>query len=303
MTGEATTRAGMVAVVGRANAGKSTLVNRFLGEKVSIVSPVAQTTRNVIRGILTDPRGQVVFLDTPGVHKAQSDLGRVMNKTARQATEGVDIVLLVVDESSAVQLEDDGWMRRLAREGAPLIVALNKHDLGRSHADEYRAAWQAIAAETLGDVPEPEWATISALDGEGVDALLNRLVERMPVGPLLFPDDILTDFPRKLTIADAIREQYCQVLKDELPHSVAVWIDEIEETDDAWVIEGVVYVQRESQKGIVLGAKGRMLRRVQRAARKQLSEMYDRQITLHLWVKVEKNWSKNYWLLKKFGYA
>lgn len=295
-------RAGMVALVGRANSGKSTLLNRFLGEKVSIVSPVAQTTRNLIRGILTEPRGQIVFLDTPGVHKAESDLGRIMNRIARKSVEGVDAVLLVLDTSTAPRIEDDGWMRRLAREPElPVIAALNKTDRPGSDAQPYRDLWVSIAGETAAD--RPAWRPVSALDGTGADALLETLWTLMPEGPLLFPEDVLTDFPRKLAVADAIREKYFEVLEQELPHSIAVWVEQIDETEGGgWDVSATVYVQRHSQKGIVIGNKGRLLRRVHRAASRDLSAIYERDVRVHLWVKVEKDWSRNYWLLKKLGY-
>lgn len=296
------TRAGMVAVVGRANVGKSTLINRFLDEKVSIVSPVAQTTRNLIRGILTEPRGQIVFLDTPGVHRAQSDLGRVMNRVARKAVEGVDVVLLVVDASGPVRLEDDGWMRRLICGEEAVVVTLNKQDLEADTSTRFRDQWEILSGETEKPIT-PDWFSTSARDGCGVPELLDHLFTRMPIGPHLFPEDVLTDFPRKLTVADAVREQYFHVLQEELPHSVAVWIEDIDETSEGWNVHGIIYVQRHSQKGIVLGAKGRLLRRVRRAAEKTLAEMYGQPVSLQLWVKVEKNWTKNFWLLKKFGYV
>lgn len=295
-------RSGMVAVVGRANVGKSTLVNALLGEKVSIVSPVAQTTRNLIRGVLTEPRGQICFLDTPGVHRAQSDLGRVMNRTARTAIEGVDAILFVVDGSRQPRIEDDGWIRRLRRETAPVLAALNKCDQPEDHAGEYLARWDNTdeGAPPRRDI---EWLPISAREGQGLETLLDRLFALMPPGPHLFPDDLLTDFPRRLTIADVIREKLFAGLDEEMPHQVAVWVEGLVETDDGWDVSAVIYVQRPGQKGIVIGHKGRLLRRVRRAAEAELAEMYERPVRLNLWVKVEKNWARNFWLLKKFGYV
>ena len=295
-------RAGMVAVVGRANVGKSTLVNRALGEKVSIVSPVAQTTRNLIRAILTEPRGQMVFLDTPGVHKAQSDLGKVMNRIARASIEGVDAVLLVLDTSRAPRLEDEGWMRRLAHEDIPVLIVVNKTDMEEDHDAEYRELWGRIVDEKGGH-REPEWRRVSATTGDGVDPLLDRMFELAPEGPLLFPEDVLTDFPRKLTIADIIREKYFHCLEQELPHSMAIWIETIEEAEDRWNVSGVIYVNRHSQKGIVIGERGRLLRRIRRSAEQELSDLYEVRVRLHLRVKVEKNWSRNYWLLRNMGLA
>ena len=295
-------RAGIVAIVGRTNVGKSTLVNHLLGEKVSIVSDTVQTTRNVIRAILTEEHGQLVFLDTPGVHKAQGELGKNLNKAARSAVQGTDVVLLVLDASSKPELEDDGWFRRLTREEVPCIIALNKSDRKADHADAYRQLWDEIKAEKESG-QQPLWTTVSALKGDGMAALLDTLFQSVPEGPPLFPDDILTDYPRKLNIADVIREKLFHRLHDELPHAVAVWVERIDEQEKKWTVEASIYVERHSQKGIVIGEKGRLLKWVREQAEKELYEMYGVRFKLKLWVKVEKNWRKNFWILKKLGYA
>lgn len=326
-------RAGIVAIVGRANVGKSSLVNAILGEKVSIVTPVAQTTRNVIRGILTEPRGQLVFHDTPGVHKAVGDLGRVMNRIARTSIEGADVAMLVLDSSQPPRDEDRGWMSRLQREAIPVVAVLNKSDLGAGQAAALRAAWDAAAStpappagdrgeggEPAGDrappgpptpgeggppraLPAVLWLEASATTGAGVPELVARLFELVPVGPQLFPDDVLTDFPRKLAIADVIREKLFAGLRDELPHAVAVWVEDLQETEQDWRVRAHIYVNKHSQKGIVIGEKGRGLRRVRRAAEAELASIYERPVKLDLWVKVEEKWDRNFWLLKKFGYV
>ncbi len=295
-------RAGIVAIVGRTNVGKSTLVNHLLGEKVSIVSDTVQTTRNVIRAILTEERGQMVFLDTPGVHKAQGDLGKNLNKAARSAVQGVDAILLVLDGSSKPELEDDGWFRRITREEVPCIIAVNKSDRRSDHSDAYKELWQEIKAEKESG-KEPLWLSVSALNGDGMAGLLDHLFENIPEGPPLFPDDILTDYPRKLNIADVVREKLFHRLHDELPHAVAVWVEEIEEQEKKWKVDVSIYVERHSQKGIVIGEKGRLLKWVREQAEKELYEMYGVRFKLKLWVKVEKNWRKNFWILKKLGYA
>ena len=295
-------RAGIVAIVGRTNVGKSTLVNHLLGEKVSIVSDTVQTTRNVIRAILTEEHGQLVFLDTPGVHKAQGELGKNLNKAARSAVQGTDVVLLVIDGSTKPELEDDGWFRRLTREEVPCIIALNKSDRKANHAEAYRQLWEEIKAEKESTL-QPLWATVSALKGDGMAALLDTLFKSVPEGPPLFPENILTDYPRKLNIADVIREKLFHRLHDELPHAVAVWVEGIEEQEKKWTVEASIYVERHSQKGIVIGEKGRLLKWVREQAEKELYEMYGVRFKLKLWVKVEKNWRKNFWILKKLGYA
>jgi GTP-binding protein Era len=310
-----TGKAGLIAIVGRANVGKSSLINAILEEKVSIVSPVAQTTRNVVRGILTEPRGQLVFLDTPGVHKAGSDLGKMMNRMARASVEGCDLVMFVVDGSEPPRDEDRGWMTRLQRAGLPVLVVVNKGDLGAGRADQFRHVWQECAARAaefpdtnpdgtrIAPAPEPIWMETAATTGTGVAELVARLFELVPVGPYLFPADILSDYPRKLAIADVIREKLYGSLRDELPHSVAVWVEKFEDVDPVWKVGAVIYVTKPSQKGIVIGTKGRILRKVKRSAEGELETMYGRPVQVELWVKIEKDWNKNFWLLKKFGYS
>lgn len=302
MTENKNQRAGVVAVVGRTNVGKSTLLNALLGEKVSIVSDTVQTTRNVIRAILTEERGQLVFLDTPGVHKAEGDLGKNLNKMARSAIGGADAVLLVLDASAKIWQEDEGWMRRLMKDETPCVILLNKTDLGMAHLESYRERWREVAAEKGSDLV-PVWIEGSAIGGSGLTELSNALFARMPEGPHLFPEEILTDYPRKLNISDVIREKYFDRLHDELPHCLAVWVETIDETPAKWIVQADVYVERHSQKGIVIGEKGRLLKSVQYQAEKELKEMYDVPFKVKLWVKVEKDWRKNFWMLKKLGYA
>lgn len=296
-------KAGIISIVGRTNVGKSTLVNHLLGEKVSIVSDTVQTTRNLIRAILTEPRGQIVFLDTPGVHKATGDMGKNLNKAARSAVEGVDAILLVLDGSSKPALEDDGWFRRITRDAdVPCVIVLNKSDRNYDCSAAYKQLWEEIKAEKESTL-EPIWTSVSALHGDHMPELLNMLFDVLPAGPALFPDDILTDYPRKLNIADVIREKLFYRLHDELPHAVAVWVEEIDEQEKKWTVEASIYVERHSQKGIVIGEKGRLLKWVREQAEKELYDMYGVRFKLKLWVKVEKNWRKNFWILKKLGYA
>ncbi|MGI5869097.1 MAG: GTPase Era [Kiritimatiellia bacterium] len=295
---------GIVAVVGRTNAGKSTLVNRIVGEKISIVSPVVQTTRNVVRGVLTDDRGQLVLIDTPGLHKSRSTLCSIMNKRARAAAEGVDVVLLVVDGSKDPQLEDDGWMRRIAKSGTPAIILLNKADAA-SRLPRYQALWVDIQKESPQGTPcEPLWLQASAKTGEGVDALVETLFARLPPGPMLFDEEMLTDYPRKLAVSDIIREKFFHVLRDELPHSIGVRVDDIaRKPNGVTQVRATVFVQRHNHKGIVLGPKGRTLRAITRLADKELSAFFDGPAEADLWVKVEPKWDENFFLLRQIGYA
>lgn len=296
-------KSGIIALIGRANVGKSSMLNAILGEKVSIVSPIAQTTRNIVRGILTEPRGQLVFHDTPGIHKAARDLGRMMNRMARSAAEGADVALLVLDAGRAPQHEDEGWMKRLHRETIPLVIALNKMDDAGADPAAFRAAWDAQRPADAVERPAPIWCETSALTGQGLEELVSTLFRLMPEGPLLFPDDILTDFPRKLAIADVIREKLFGVLRDEIPHSIAVWVENLDEESDPWLAKATIYIQKHSQKGIVIGEKGRLLRKVRRESEAELATWFDKPVKVELWVKVEPKWDRNFWLLKRFGYA
>ncbi len=298
-------RSGVVAVVGRANVGKSSLVNSLVGEKVTIVSPVAQTTWHRIRAIRTDERGQIVLTDTPGVLKAESELGRWINRTARKSAEGADVVLLVVDGSLPPREEDEGWMRRLAAlepPAPPVVIALNKSDLGIRYGEELRAAWARAAAERTPPPPPPAWVECSAVTGDGLDRLLELLFERLPEGPPLFPPDVLTDFPQKLFLADVIREKLIHRLRDELPHRVAVTVTDLRDgADGALEVYADIWVERSSQKPIVIGEKGRMLRAVRRASEAELQALYERPVRVALHVEVREKWTRDYWRLKSLG--
>ncbi len=307
-------KAAVVGVVGRTNAGKSTLVNRLVGEKVSIVSPVEQTTRNTIRGIVEDPRGQLVLLDTPGLHKAVGPLGKLLNGMARASSAGVDILLVVFDACHEPQLEDEGWMRRVAREAPEHVVfALNKCDRAPFFETMFRDLWATIAAEPppppKGKTPAaprppcaPVWVKTCAVRPNGCDALLDVLFARAEVGPALFPDDIVTDYPRKLAIADVVREKLLQRLRDEVPHEVGVVVSRLDERRGGWDVEVTLHVNRPSQKGMVIGPKGSLLKAVRLCAEPELSDMFGVRVHLELWVKVTPNWMKNSRLLAEMGY-
>ena len=296
-------RCAVIGVVGRTNVGKSTLVNQLVGEKVSIVSPVVQTTRNTIRGILTEARGQLVFVDTPGLHKAGSTLGTLMNRMARHAAANVDALLVVFDGNHEPEIEDDGWMRRALFAEQPCIFFLNKADLTPSYAAAYRELWEKIQLEKQHSRVLP-CLRGSAESGGGLQELTNTLFElATPSEELLFPADTVTDYPRRLAIADVIREKLFAKIFEEVPHEVGVRVDEIEEADKTWRISATIMVNRPSQKGIVVGLKGRTLRYVRRLAEPEIGNMFGVTVELTFWVKVEKNWMKNFWILREMGYA
>lgn len=293
-------KAAIVGIVGRTNAGKSTLVNALVGEKVSIVSPVEQTTRNSVRGIVSDPRGQLVLIDTPGLHKAIGPLGKLLNGMARASSAETDILCVVFDASHAPQIEDEGWMARVAREKpGNCVFVLNQCDKSPVFETMYRDSW---AANCVSADVAPKWFRISAVTGDGLPELLDCLFDMAEVGPPLFDDDIVTDYPRKLAIADVVREKLLSRLFQEVPHEIGVAVKDIHESKNAWEVSVVIYVNKPSQKGMVIGKSGQNLKFARKAAEPELSEMFGVKVRLELWVKVEPNWMKNDRLLTEMGY-
>ena len=303
----------VVGIVGRTNAGKSTLVNQLVGEKVSIVSPVEQTTRNTVRGIVSDPRGQLVLLDTPGLHKAVGKLGVLLNRMARRSAAGTDVLCVVFDAASEPQLEDIGWMQRVARERPGKVVfVLNKADRAPFFETMYRDAWAEATKtptpqtppnpQTPPTLPEPVWTRCIATTEGGAKSVLDALFDFAEEGEPLFDDDIVTDYPRKLTIADAIREKYLARLHQELPHELGIAVKKIKEGADRWDVTVDVLVNRASQKPIVIGRGAETIKYVRHCAERELKDLFGVKVALEMWVKVEPNWMKNERLLTEMGY-
>lgn len=311
----------VVGVVGRTNAGKSTLVNRLVGEKVSIVSPVEQTTRNTVRGIVADPRGQLVLLDTPGLHKAVGTLGRLLNRMARRSAAGTDITCVVFDAAQEPQLEDIGWMQRIAKEKPERVVfVLNKADRAPFFETMYRDAWEDARRETL-DVESsvsslksvtPVWVKAIATTEGGAKAVMDALFDFAEEGEPLFDDDIVTDYPRKLAIADSIREKYLAKMHQEVPHEMGILVKKITEsqakvkgehsTCPVWEVDVEVLVNRASQKPIVIGKGAETVKYVRKCSERELSDIFGVKVALEIWVRVEPNWMKNERLLSEMGY-
>ena len=298
----------VVGVVGRTNAGKSTLVNALVGEKVSIVSPVEQTTRNTVRGIVSDARGQLVLLDTPGLHKAVGTLGTLLNRMARRSAAGTDVTCVVFDAAQEPQLEDIGWMQRIAKEKPEKVVfVLNKADKSPFFETMFRDAWKEAVAGTEEKPPaanevNPVWVkSISTTEG-GAKAVLDALFDFAEDGEKLFDDDIVTDYPRKLAIADTIREKFLSRLHQELPHELGIVVRKLVDEGSRWCVEAEVLVNRPSQKPIVIGKAASVIKNVRKAAERELKDIFGLKVELELWVKVEPNWMKNQKLLAEMGY-
>ncbi len=309
-TGAALSRVAVVGIVGRTNAGKSTLVNRLVGEKISIVSPVEQTTRNTVRGIVADARGQLVLLDTPGLHKAEGRLGTLLNRMARRSAAGVDILCVVFDAAQEPQLEDIGWFNRVAKEKpAKVVFVLNKADKKPFFETMYREAWAESlrAAPTTEGEPSatpyvPLWVKAIATTEGGEKSTLDALFSLAEVGEPLFPEDIVTDYPRRLTIADSIREKFLAYLHQEVPHELGICVKTIREGEGRWDIKVDVLVNRASQKPIVIGRGAEILKRVRHAAERELREIFEVKVALEMWVRVEPGWMENKRLLTEMGY-
>jgi GTP-binding protein Era len=299
-------RSGFVALIGRPNVGKSTLLNQLVGQKVAITSPVAQTTRNRLRAILTTPAAQLILLDTPGIHKPHHLLGERLVQSARGAIGEVDVVLLLVDASQPAGRGDGFIVDLLRHSRVPVHVALNKSDRVGADAEDLAATYRELLADG-GDRPVA-WPLhpCSALNGDGCQALVEALAADLPPGPLLYPADTVSDQPEQLLLAELIREQVLSLTREEVPHSVAVRIERIVEEEAKGKVRtavlATVLVERSSQKGILIGKGGQMLRAIGQGARLQMQKVFDGPVYLELFVKVVPNWRSHPGRLAELGY-
>jgi GTP-binding protein Era len=292
-------RSGFVAVIGKPNVGKSTLINAWLREKIAIVSPKPQTTRHRLRGILTRPDAQIIFVDTPGIHHPRHKLGEFMVETATKSIPDADVVLFMVDVSEMPAAEDEQIAQLIEQHGeAPVILVLNKADLlppekVQPHGDAYFEL-----------VKHDAWMMISATRGDNRDKLLDMVVARLPQGPRYYPSDQLTDQNMRFIVAELIREQVLRFVHQEVPHAVAVAVEEWKQRrEDLTYIGANIFVEKDSQKGIIIGRGGRMLKRIGRAARREIEPLVGNRVYLDLWVKVRKKWRKDEDELRHLGYA
>lgn len=290
-------KSGFVAVIGRPNVGKSTLINALIGQKIAIMSDKPQTTRNRIMCVLTTPEQQIIFLDTPGIHKPLHKLGEYMVKAAEGTLQEVDAILFVVDATEDLGGGERYIMERLASTKKPVILVVNKIDLiDKRQAlpiiEKYTSAYNFA-----GVVP------ISAKAEENLDSLLQEIKKFLPVGPQYYPEDTVTDQPERLIVAEMIREKVLHLTRDEIPHAIAVDIEEMKsQGPDKVSIRATIYVERESQKGIVIGKNGALLKEIKKRARKDIETLLGSKPSLELWVKVKKDWRDRLNVLKEFGF-
>jgi len=289
-------KSGFVAIVGRPNVGKSTLMNLLVGQKIAITSPVSQTTRNRLRGILTTDEAQIIFVDTPGIHKPHHQLGKVLVQNARTAIRSVDLVLFVVDGSVESGGGDRYIVEILSNTEVPVILGLNKLDEQPEDS--------VLIDRTYEQIVNPQWPVVkfSALTGEGVESLQKLLVEHLEEGPYYYPPDLVTDQPERFIMGELIREQILLLTREEVPHSVAIAIEVVEEEPKITRILASIHVERDSQKGILIGKSGSMLKSIGSAAREQIQKLIEGKVYLELFVKVQPKWRQSRTRLAELGY-
>ncbi len=291
-------KAGFAAIIGRPNVGKSTLLNRLLGQKVAIVTPRSQTTRNLIKGILTEPEYQIVFLDTPGIHKPKNKLGEYMMKEQKGSVDGVDCVIAMLAADEFFGPLDREMLTGLSNMSCPVFLVINKTDsAGKEEIDALKA--KALECAGIADVFE-----ISALNGDNTGALLEAVINAMPEGPAFFPDDIVSDYPEKFLASEVIREKMLMLLKEEVPHGTGVEIEKMQQRSNGTTyILANILCERDSHKGIIIGKNGSMLKKIGAEARLELEELLQCPIYLELFVKVQKDWRNSQSVLKQLGYS
>ena len=292
-------KSGFVAMIGRPNVGKSTLMNHLIGQKIAITSKKPQTTRNRIQTVFTDERGQIVFVDTPGIHKAKNRLGEYFLEASERTLREVDVILWIVEPEPKIGAGDRYIAEQLEKTGVPVILIINKADTVPKESilpviDTYRKAGNFA-----------EIIPCSALRGQNTEEIIPCLFKYLPYGPMYYDEDTVTDQPMKQIASEVIREKALHALSDEIPHGIAVAVDSMKERSGKkpmWDIDATIICEKESHKGIIIGKGGAMLRKIGTNARYELEQMLESPVNLKLWVKVKKDWRDSDYLIKNFGY-
>lgn len=289
-------KSGFATLIGRPNVGKSTLMNRLIGQKIAITSNRPQTTRNRIQTVLTTEEGQIVFLDTPGIHKAKNKLGEYMVNVAERTMEDVDVILWLVEPTDYIGAGERHIIEQLKKTKTPVILVINKIDTVKKDAlfafiDTYRKG-----------LDFQEIVPVSALKGDNTDELVKCIFKYLPYGPAFYDEDTITDQPMRQIVAELIREKALRLLEDEIPHGIAVSIESMKEKGKICHIDATIVCERESHKGIIIGKGGAMLKKIGSTARPEIEDLLEMQVNLQLWVKVKKDWRDSDFLLKNFGY-
>ena len=291
-------KSGFVTLVGRPNVGKSTLMNHLIGQKIAITSHKPQTTRNRIRTVYTDERGQIIFLDTPGIHKAKNKLGEYMVNVAEHTLKEVDLILWLVEPTTFIGAGERHIAQELSQSKIPVLLVINKIDQVKKQEEilTFIAAYKDLC-------PFAEIVPLSALKDQNTDLLLELIFKYLPEGPQFYDEDTVTDQPMRQIAAELIREKALRLLDDEIPHGIAVVIDRMKERENGMMdIEASIICERESHKGIIIGKGGGMLKRIGTEARREIEQMMEMRVNLQLWVKVRKEWRDSELYMKNYGY-
>ncbi|MCG7420101.1 GTPase Era [Macrococcus epidermidis] len=290
-------KSGFVAIIGRPNVGKSTFMNKVLGQKVAIMSDKAQTTRNKVQGVLTTEQSQIIFIDTPGIHKPKHVLGDYMMKIAKNTLREVDAILFMVNVEESLGRGDEFIIELLKSNKTPIFLVLNKID--KIHPDQL-----IKEIEKYKDLlPFAEVVPISALQGNNVDRLVEVIEGYMPEGPMYYPKDTISDHPEEFIVAELIREKALHLTSQEIPHAIGVQVEKMTRVSEDQVdIEATIYIERDSQKGIIIGKKGSMLKQIGQNARKDIEMLLGSKVYLELWVKVQKDWRNKPNFIRQIGY-
>ena len=291
-------KSGFATLIGRPNVGKSTLMNRLIGQKIAITSNKPQTTRNRIQTVYTCDQGQIIFLDTPGIHKAKNKLGEYMVNVAERTLREVDVILWLVEPSTFIGAGERHIAEQLKKAKTPVILVINKTDTVKREEilvfiDTYRKLYDF-----------DEIVPVSALNGDNTDTLIEQIFKYLPYGPQYYDEDTVTDQPMRQIVAELIREKALRCLDEEIPHGIAVSIDQMKERKDGGIcdIDATLICEKDSHKGIIIGKQGAMLKKIGSAARYEIERMMEMKVNLKLWVKVKKDWRDSDYLIKNFGY-